>query len=180
MAVDRAERGDEGFDTLRWLDRQLIRVANRFGDYQRDNPASFSMPEQMALLPQFIFHLRRSQFMQIFGSPPDETAYFRLCLMREGVPNAIVMIQPTLFSYSLERPTPVPVALDIQSAVPDRVLLMDSYFMVAIQYGKTVAAWKKAGYHHQVRCRFSFVFVMFPQFLSISKKNSQLFVVLFS
>ena len=84
----------------------------------------------------------------MFGNPPDETAFFRLMLLREGVSGSMVMLQPSLLQYSLDAAHPIPVPLDIASVLPDRILLMDSYFMVAIEYGKTVAAWRKAGYQH--------------------------------
>ncbi|KAJ1947234.1 GTPase-activating protein S23, partial [Linderina pennispora] len=40
IAVFKAEL-DEAADVLRWLDRMLIRVCQKFGDYRRDDPASF-------------------------------------------------------------------------------------------------------------------------------------------
>lgn len=39
------------------------------------------------------------------------------------------------------------VLLDVSSIQPDRILLLDTYFMVLIFYGSTVAEWRKAGYH---------------------------------
>ena len=49
----------------------------------------------------------------MFGNSPDETAYCRLVLNRETVPDALVMIQPTLLAYSLDAPpTPVRAGLD--------------------------------------------------------------------
>ena len=47
---------------------------------------------------------------QVFGNSPDETAYCRLVLNRETVPDALVMIQPTLLAYSLDAP-PTPVRM---------------------------------------------------------------------
>ena len=35
---------EETFDLLRWLDRTLIRVGTKFGEYQRDAPETFRMP----------------------------------------------------------------------------------------------------------------------------------------
>ena len=48
-------------------------------------------------------------WLQVFGNSPDETAYCRLVLNRETVPDALVMIQPTLLAYSLDAP-PTPVS----------------------------------------------------------------------
>jgi protein transport protein SEC23 len=40
--------------------------------------------------PQFMFNLRRSQFVQVFGFGPDETAFFRLTLFKVPVLDAVV------------------------------------------------------------------------------------------
>ena len=50
----------------------------KFGDYHKDDPNSFRFSEQFTLYPQFMFHLRRSQFLQVFNNSPDETSYYRL------------------------------------------------------------------------------------------------------
>lgn len=55
---------EEDFDATRWLDRTLIRLASRFGDYRKDDPASFQLTPNMSYYPQFMFNLRRSQFVQ--------------------------------------------------------------------------------------------------------------------
>lgn len=36
----------------------------RFGEYQKEQPSSFSLHENMSFYPQFMFNLRRSQFVQ--------------------------------------------------------------------------------------------------------------------
>ncbi len=41
------------------------------------------------------------------------------------------------------------VLLDVAAIQPDRVLLLDTYFMVVVFYGATVAEWRRAGYHEQ-------------------------------
>ncbi|XP_010532717.1 PREDICTED: protein transport protein SEC23-like isoform X4 [Tarenaya hassleriana] len=55
---------EEGFDATRWLDRNLIRVCSKFGDYRKDDPTSFTLNPYFSLFPQFMFNLRRSQFVQ--------------------------------------------------------------------------------------------------------------------
>ena len=45
--------------------------------------------------------------MQVFGNSPDETAYFRIALNREAVPDALLAIQPSLLAYQLEQPVQV-------------------------------------------------------------------------
>ncbi len=58
------------------------------------------------------------------------------------------MIQPQLTAYHFSGP-PEPVLLDVQSILPERILLLDAYFYVVIFHGQTVATWRKAGYHTQ-------------------------------
>ncbi|KAL5549624.1 hypothetical protein UlMin_004855 [Ulmus minor] len=134
------------FDPIRWLDKALIHICSRFGDYQKDSPSSFSLSPRFSIFPQFMFHLRRSQFVQVFNNSPDETAYFRMILNRENVANSVVMIQPSLISYSFHS-GPEPALLDVAAIAADRILLLDSYFTVVIFHGSTIAQWRKAGYH---------------------------------
>jgi protein transport protein SEC23 len=139
---------EDEFDAVRFLDRLLIRVSQRFGDYRKEDPASFRFAPQFGLLPQFMFNLRRSQFVQVFNNSPDETAYFRMVLNRENVTNALVMIQPSLIAFSLNGP-PEPVLLDVASIAADRILLLDAYFSVVVFHGMQIAQWRNAGYHLQ-------------------------------
>ncbi|KAI4372647.1 hypothetical protein MLD38_010850 [Melastoma candidum] len=136
------------FDPIRWLDKSLINLCSRFGDYQKDSPSSFTLSPRFSIFPQFIFHLRRSQFVQVFNNSPDETAYFRMILNRENVANSVVMIQPSLVSYSFHS-GPEPTLLDVAAIAADRILLLDSFFTVVIFHGATIAQWRKAGYHTQ-------------------------------
>merc|ERR1719305_228508 len=85
---------EEAFDILRWIDRMLIRLVAKFADYRKDDAASFRLSSSFSIYPQFMFHLRRSQFLQVFGNSPDETSYNRLILMRENTTNSLIMIQP--------------------------------------------------------------------------------------
>uniref|UniRef100_A0A7N6A8M6 Protein transport protein SEC23 n=1 Tax=Anabas testudineus TaxID=64144 RepID=A0A7N6A8M6_ANATE len=126
LAVYRAET-EEGPDVLRWLDRQLISylcVCVHF---------------------QFMFHLRRSPFLQVFNNSPDESSYYRHHFNRQDLTQALIMIQPVLYAYSFNGP-PEPVLLDSSSILPDRILLMDTFFQILIYHGETVAQWRKAGY----------------------------------
>lgn len=136
---------EETFDATRWLDRLLIRLCSKFGDYRKDDPSSFTLNPSFSLFPQFMFNLRRSQFVQVFNNSPDETAYFRMLLNRENISNAAVMIQPSLISYSFNS-LPAPALLDVASIAADRILLLDSYFSVVIFHGMTIAQWRNLGY----------------------------------
>ncbi|XP_076911445.1 protein transport protein SEC23 E-like [Bidens hawaiensis] len=139
---------EETFDATRWLDRNLIRLCSKFGDYRKDDPSSFSLNPCFSLFPQFMFNLRRSQFVQVFNNSPDETAYFRMMLNRESITNATIMIQPSLISYSFNA-LPSPALLDVASISPDKILLLDSYFSIVIFHGMTIAQWRNLGYQNQ-------------------------------
>jgi len=54
-----------------------------------------------------MFHLRRSQFLQVFNNSPDESSYYRNKLNREDVTQSLVMIQPILYAYSFSGPPEV-------------------------------------------------------------------------
>ncbi|KAI6108612.1 hypothetical protein EDD16DRAFT_1694816 [Pisolithus croceorrhizus] len=147
IAVFKAEI-DDSPDVLRWLDRMLIRLCQKFADYRKEDPTSFRLSDNFSIYPQFMFHLRRSQFLQVFNNSPDETAFYRHILNEEDVNNSLIMIQPTLMSYTFDVP-PQPVLLDSVSIKPDVILLLDTFFHILIFHGETVAQWRKAGYQDQ-------------------------------
>jgi protein transport protein SEC23 len=172
MAVHQTETDQVG-DVLRWIDRSLIRLCAKFAEYEPDNMQSFRLTPEFSLYPQFMFHLRRSQFLQVFNSSPDEAAYYRYVLTRENTTNSLVMIQPTLLSYSFNG-APQAAMLDAESVRPDTILLLDvrkyheqayfripsssltfyqsatqTFFHTVIFHGETIAAWREQGYHEQ-------------------------------
>jgi len=144
-AVFRCE-SEEPLDVLRWVDRQLIRLISKFADYRPDNPASFHLVPELSIYPQFMYHLRRSNFLQTFNASPDETAYYRTLVVRENTMNSLVMIQPALLQYSFDEGPPVPVLLDAASLKPNVILLLDAFFHIVIWRGETIQAWYDAGY----------------------------------
>ncbi|XP_072799849.1 protein transport protein Sec23B isoform X2 [Vicugna pacos] len=144
LGVFRAE-SEEGPDVLRWLDRQLIRLCQKFGQYNKEDPTSFRLSDSFSLYPQFMFHLRRSPFLQVFNNSPDESSCYRHHFARQDLTQSLIMIQPILYSYSFHGP-PEPVLLDSSSILPDRILLMDTFFQIVIYLGETIAQWQKAGY----------------------------------
>ncbi|MCL7024876.1 hypothetical protein MKW94_005137 [Papaver nudicaule] len=153
---------EEGFDATRWLDRSLIRLCSRFGDYRKDDPSSFILNPSLSIFPEFMFNLRRSQFIQVFNNSPDETAYFRMLLNRENVTNAVVMIQPSLIAYSFSAP-PAPALLDVASIAADRILLLDSYFSVVVFHGMTIAQWRNMGYQNEPEHKAFSLLLQAPQ-----------------
>ena len=147
-AVSKSET-EETIDVIRWLDRTLIRLVKKFGEYQADLPHTFRLCRELSLYPQFMFHMRRSQFLQTFNVSPDESAYYRTLLVRENVTNSLLMIQPALLQYSFESPQPTPVLLDIVSLKNNVILLLDTFFNVLIWHGDMISKWVKLGYQTQ-------------------------------
>ncbi|KAI8002882.1 Protein transport protein SEC23 [Camellia lanceoleosa] len=145
--IDSAVGSEVGFDATWWLDRNLIRLSSKFGDYRKDDPTSFTLNPCFSSFPQFMFNLRQSQFVQVFNNSPDEAAYFRMLLNRKNVTNPAVMIQPSLISYSFNS-LPTPALLDVASLSADRILLLDSYFSVVF-HGMTIVQWRSMGYQNQ-------------------------------
>ncbi|CAF89625.1 unnamed protein product [Tetraodon nigroviridis] len=64
LSVYRAET-EEGPDVLRWLDRQLIRLCQKFGDYHKDDPNSFRFSETFSLYPQTVAQWRKAGYQEM-------------------------------------------------------------------------------------------------------------------
>ena len=60
-----------------------------------------------SLWMQFMFHLRRSPFLQVFNNSPDESSYYRHHFARQDLTQSLIMIQPILYSYSFHGPPEV-------------------------------------------------------------------------
>ena len=56
---------------------------------------------------QFMFHLRRSPFLQVFNNSPDESSYYRHHFVRQDLTQSLIMVQPILYSYSFHGPPEV-------------------------------------------------------------------------
>ena len=140
----------ETMDVIRWIDRMLIKLTARFAEFKKDDPSTFRMSKEFSLFPQFMFYLRRSQFLHTFGASPDESEYYRNLILRESVSNALVMIQPALMQYNLETREATPVLLDIDSMQDEVVLLMDTFFYICIWKGSTVASWEEQKFHEEL------------------------------
>ena len=52
VAVHRCDTDDSAQDVLRWLDRMLIRLVQKFGEYNKDDPNSFRLADNFTLYPQ--------------------------------------------------------------------------------------------------------------------------------
>lgn len=149
LAVWKTE-SQEPAEVVRWVDKMLLSLCTRFSNFRKDQPASFTLQPEFGQIPQFMYHLRRSNFLEIFNASPDETAYYRTVILRESTANALVMIQPALIQYSLDTEgPPTPVRLDSESLRPNIILLLDTFFHLVIWRGETIQAWYDAGYQEQ-------------------------------
>lgn len=148
-AIHRTMTGEETIDVLRSLDRMLIKLVARFGDYKRDDPSTYRLPREFQLFPQFMYHLRRSQYIQTFGESPDESCYYRDILLKETTSNSLLMIQPALLQYTVESPEAAPVLLEMSSLKQGVILLYDTFFHVLIWHGETIAKWRDANYQEK-------------------------------
>ncbi len=148
-AVYRTMTGEETIDVLRSLDRMLIKQVARFGEARREDPSTFKLPKEFQLYPQFMYHLRRSHYIQTFGESPDESCYYRDTLLKETTGNSLLMIQPALLQYTAEAPEAVPVLLEMSSMKANVVLLFDTFFQVLIWHGDAVAKWREAKFQEK-------------------------------
>ncbi|KIK20610.1 hypothetical protein PISMIDRAFT_12887 [Pisolithus microcarpus 441] len=97
---------DDSPDILCWLDCMLIRLCQKFTDYRKEDPSSFRLSDNFSIYPQFMFHLQRSQFLQVFNNSPDETAFYGHILDEEDTNDSL--FSPLLMSYTFDvLPQPV-------------------------------------------------------------------------
>merc|ERR1712137_598354 len=108
------ETGDH-LDTKKKVDRVLVKLAERFGTYNPGDAMSFKLGPEFMLYPQYMYNMRRSNFLEIFNCSPDETAFYRTCLLRENVVNSLAMISPALIEYTFDFPAGRAVMLDSDS-----------------------------------------------------------------
>ena len=66
IAVDKAE-SDDGADVIRWIDRTLIKLCQKYADYNKNDPSSFRLSPQFSLYPQFTYYLRFDDDCQQVG-----------------------------------------------------------------------------------------------------------------
>ncbi|KAH3680078.1 hypothetical protein WICPIJ_008396 [Wickerhamomyces pijperi] len=182
IAVDKLNRGTPSEEVIKYVDETLIAFLKRFATYLKEDVNSFSLIQQHSLLPQFIYHLKRSSFLQNFNNSPDESVFYRHYLSIEDTNNSLVMIQPTLTAFDQEHMLQVdesvaeegeeeeespeygiPVLLDSLSLNPQRILLLDTFFHILIHHGTTVAQWRDQGYQNQPE------YATFKKFLEVPR-----------
>lgn len=153
---------ESNIDALRFINKILIDFLTNFSNFRINDSKSVIIPNNVNLLPQFIYHLRRSNFIQIFNSSPDETTFYRHCFLTEDCYNSLIMIQPTLTSYEIGK-EPEPVLLDSTSIKPDRILFLDTFFHILIYHGSSIAEWRRHGYQEQEEYSYLKDFLELPK-----------------
>lgn len=163
---------------LKQLDKLLIDFCTRFAVYNKADVTSFRLSSTYGMLPQFMYHLRRSPFIQVFNNSPDETSFVRHVFVHEDTTNSLIMVQPTLLSYDIDtfgsvneatgevNNEPEPVLLDSMSLGHSKILLLDTFFHILIHHGSKVAQWRKANYHNLEGYEY------FRDFLEAPKKEA--------
>ena len=141
--------GEDSKESIKWIDKTLINLMAKFAKYTSNNPNSFNLSSTFELFPQFMFYLRRSSFIQSFNESPDESTYYKYLLLAESVQNCTIMIQPMLFEYTADNPSPEPVILDLNSLKNDCVLLLDTFFHLVVWHGADVMKWRDEGYQEK-------------------------------
>ncbi|KAI0465185.1 hypothetical protein LJB42_000409 [Komagataella kurtzmanii] len=153
---------DNSTEVIRELDKILVELCKKFGSYQKNDPQSFRLGAKFSLFPQFLYHLRRSQFMQVFNNSPDETTFYRHSILTEDTFNSLIMIQPTLTAYEINQ-EPQPIFLDSMSITADRILLLDTFFQIVIYHGETIVQWREAKYQEQEEFAYLKDFFQLPR-----------------
>lgn len=164
-------------DTVKEIDDTTVNFCRRFAQYRKGEITSFMLSSRFSFFLQAVFHLRRSPFINVFNSSPDETSYVRHVLMHEDTNNSMIMIQPTLLSFDIDKfgsvdeegnvqEDPEPVLLDSMSLSKSSILLLDTFFQVLIHHGEQVAQWRNLGYHEQEG------YEHFKQFLEAPKREA--------
>jgi protein transport protein SEC23 len=72
IAVFKAEI-DDSPDVLRWLERMLIRLCQKFADYRKEDLTSFRLTDNFSISAVHV----PPQTEPVFNSSPDETAFYR-------------------------------------------------------------------------------------------------------
>ena len=108
-----------------------------------------TIPNQLNIAPQYFYCLRKSQFVKKNASSFDEMVIYRQALIGKNVDNTLVMIQPQIIEYSLNKKEPVPVLPNLSCLKSEMVLLADTYFNIIIWYDNTIKSWVDDGYRLQ-------------------------------
>jgi protein transport protein SEC23 len=92
-----ASRGANARELSTWLDRQLVSLTQRAASFKEGDADSVVLPGELAALPELVFHMRRSTFLNYFGDAPDVTVFYRSLLFRCA---PLPVLQPTIVCYN--------------------------------------------------------------------------------
>ncbi|GKE26947.1 protein transport protein Sec23 [Tanacetum coccineum] len=73
-------------EVVRWLDKELISFASKFGDYIHEDPSSFCLSTNFSLYPQFMYHLRRDPNHECFRKLLEAPAIEAEQLVSQRIP----------------------------------------------------------------------------------------------
>ena len=141
VAAYKSYQQESGMVT-RFVDKSLINILRKF-------KINESIPENLTLLPQYFYYLRKSVFVNKFGTSLDEMVYFRVAMMGETLNNCLVMIQPQILEYIIDQEEGTAVLPDSSCMKKDVILLADNYFNFVLWRGLVIKEWVDKGYHLQ-------------------------------
>lgn len=127
---------------IRYLDKTLISLLRTY----RCNE---TIPEEIGLIAQFFYYLRKSNFVKKFASSLDEMTFYKHTVLRETIDNTLIIVQPQIIEYSLNAEEPKPVLPDLSCMKKDVILLADTFFNIIIWNGSQIKSWIDDGYHLQ-------------------------------
>ena len=127
---------------IRYLDKVLISILRT---YKRGQ----DIPEEVGLLAQYFYYLRKSNFVKKFASSLDEMTFYKHSVLRENIDNTLIIVQPQIIEYSLANDEPKAVLPDLSCLKKDVILLADTFFNIVIWKGAEIKGWVDEGYHLQ-------------------------------
>lgn len=128
---------------IRYLDKTLISILKTF------KAKNDSIAEEIGLIAQYFYYLRKSNFVKKFASSLDEMTFYKHTVLRENIDNTLIIIQPQLIEYSLANEEPRAVMPDLSCLKKDVILLADTFFNIIIWNGPVIKGWVDDGYHLQ-------------------------------
>jgi protein transport protein SEC23 len=127
---------------IRYLDKVLIAVLKTY----RQNG---EIPEEVGLVAQYFYYLRKSNFVKKFATSLDEMTFYKHSVLRENIDNTLIIVQPQIIEYSLTNEEPKPVLPDLSCLKKEVILLADTFFNIIIWKGAVIKGWVDEGYHLQ-------------------------------
>ncbi|KAJ6229033.1 protein transport protein sec23 [Anaeramoeba flamelloides] len=137
MAVWKRE-SEKNSHVVRWIDKSTINLCKNVAQYKKKDIHSFNLPSTFLQFPLYMYHLRRSPFLDKFGKSPDQSTFLKHNLLRQNISNSMKMIIPLFQSYSLNNISPTVEKLEMNSIKSDNILLLDTFFHILIHNGSDI------------------------------------------